>query len=260
MPKRRGVYSAVKAFKRRQKKVHKIIGTTLPPADRILDRGVERAERKKTMYGPSQNLRKNRINGLLQNVGPFGTRWAGRLKYVDRFRQSSVLGTYNEFLFNMNSLFDPDRSGVGHQPLGFDQLAVVYQRYRVLKCIFKITPMITATNTNMSIVAFTSNNTAALTSVSQALEAGYSIISYSNGSSKYSPLSGVSVLNNLTGNSLSAYRSDDSYQSLVSSSPTELLILHIGIECTGGVTTDIDYYLQLEFDCEFWDPLVIPPS
>ena len=32
----------------------------------------------------------------------------------------------------MNSLFDPDQTGTGHQPYYFDQFAALYNRYTVL--------------------------------------------------------------------------------------------------------------------------------
>lgn len=45
-----------------------------------------------------------------------------------------------EAIFSLNSLFDPNVSGVGHQPYNFDQLvACGYDRYRVDQVCFKIT-------------------------------------------------------------------------------------------------------------------------
>lgn len=40
-----------------------------------------------------------------------------------------VFGT--EKIFRLNSLYDPDYSGTGHQPYGFDQLAGLYRKYMV---------------------------------------------------------------------------------------------------------------------------------
>jgi hypothetical protein len=46
---------------------------------------------------------------------------------------SALVGTTK--VFSLNSLFDPDNSGVGHQPYGYDQLCTSsgpYMRYKVL--------------------------------------------------------------------------------------------------------------------------------
>jgi len=40
-----------------------------------------------------------------------------------------VAGTENAF--SLNSLYDPDITGVGHQPYGFDQMAALYSNYIV---------------------------------------------------------------------------------------------------------------------------------
>lgn len=34
--------------------------------------------------------------------------------------------------FRLNSVYDPDLSGTGNQPVGFDQWAAFYNKYRVL--------------------------------------------------------------------------------------------------------------------------------
>lgn len=36
--------------------------------------------------------------------------------------------------FNAASVFDPDISGTGHQPMGFDQIMPLYNQFRVLHC------------------------------------------------------------------------------------------------------------------------------
>lgn len=42
-------------------------------------------------------------------------------------------------LFACNGLYDPDISGAGHQPLGFDQLMPMYDHYRVIGSRIRVT-------------------------------------------------------------------------------------------------------------------------
>lgn len=45
---------------------------------------------------------------------------------------AGVFGTPATRQFRANSIFDPDFTGVGHQPLGHDQMAALYNRYIVI--------------------------------------------------------------------------------------------------------------------------------
>ena len=51
-----------------------------------------------------------------------------KLKYATSYR---ITAAQFHKVFSGNGLYDPDVSGVGHQPLGFDQWMTLYNRYRV---------------------------------------------------------------------------------------------------------------------------------
>lgn len=60
-----------------------------------------------------------------------------KLRYVDKVLLDAAVEGIGANVFRMNSLFDPDFTGVGHQPMYFDQLcgavgSAPYSRYRVL--------------------------------------------------------------------------------------------------------------------------------
>lgn len=55
-----------------------------------------------------------------------------RLKYVDTILLTSNVGAPSSHTFRMNSLFDPDLTGTGHQPYGFDQWSPLYTTYTVV--------------------------------------------------------------------------------------------------------------------------------
>lgn len=60
-----------------------------------------------------------------------------KLKYSDAFNLASdaTLTSYtgSQYVFRLNSLYDPDLTGTGHQPYGFDQYAALFNRYKVDK-------------------------------------------------------------------------------------------------------------------------------
>lgn len=45
---------------------------------------------------------------------------------------SGVGGTMDEYVFSANGLYDPNISGTGHQPIGFDQMTQFFDHYVVL--------------------------------------------------------------------------------------------------------------------------------
>lgn len=65
-----------------------------------------------------------------------------RLTYADTFRQDitcAISGGNSKFqIFRANSIFDPDYSGGGHQPLFRDMWASMYDHYCVLACHYTI--------------------------------------------------------------------------------------------------------------------------
>lgn len=67
-------------------------------------------------------------------------------------------GTMVTQVFRANSLFDPDYSGVGHQPMGFDQYAALYAHYCVHSCRIKCTFIPRSTDNLVMVVAGVSLN------------------------------------------------------------------------------------------------------
>lgn len=60
-------------------------------------------------------------------------------KYVTQRDMNSTGGVGGTYHFSCNSLFDPDVSGVGHQPMHVDQIAGIYNHWYVVKSKIKWT-------------------------------------------------------------------------------------------------------------------------
>jgi len=61
-----------------------------------------------------------------------------KLVYADGVRLNSGVTDFAAHVFRGNSIFDPDFTGVGHQPLGHDQWAALYKKYRVNAVKFEV--------------------------------------------------------------------------------------------------------------------------
>lgn len=55
-----------------------------------------------------------------------------KLRYVDTITLSATSGAIASHLFRANSLYDPDYTATGHQPMRFDQMAAFYADYVVV--------------------------------------------------------------------------------------------------------------------------------
>lgn len=56
-----------------------------------------------------------------------------KLKYRDNYVLTDTVLPDAQRTWRLNSIYDPDFTGSGHQPLGFDQWQVFYKNYRVYK-------------------------------------------------------------------------------------------------------------------------------
>lgn len=61
------------------------------------------------------------------------------LRYTDVFSINPTVGSAGIWTFAANGLFDPNVTGTGHQPMGFDQLMTFYNHYEVIGAKIKFT-------------------------------------------------------------------------------------------------------------------------
>lgn len=54
------------------------------------------------------------------------------MRYVEFFALDAPIGTPTYHTFSANGLYDPNVTGTGHQPMGFDQMMTLYNHYEVI--------------------------------------------------------------------------------------------------------------------------------
>jgi len=91
----------------------------------------------------------------------FPTQLLTKLRYTSTYSLTSTTGSLAKQVMYLNSTFDPDNTGVGHQPLYRDTYAGIYNHYAVVstktRCIFQ--SLFSGTACNSGIVLEDDNNT-----------------------------------------------------------------------------------------------------
>jgi hypothetical protein len=182
----------------------------------------------------------------------FPDRIVTRLRYVDYHNLTCTAGALGTYIYRWNSLFDPNQTGTGHQPLYFDTLAGVYDQYAVISA----KAMITFTNPSTTVATLCGVVTDDDTSTSATFQ---TLMEQNHGQSMLvTPLSGslsewtvkptwdcASVLG------IDPFASE-TYKTAVGSNPTEVSTLAFwAIPSDGASTIILPTRIQLEFEVLF---------
>ncbi len=76
-------------------------------------------------------------NVVLNNVrpAPLGTTFKMKMAYSEpTITLDAAAGLLADYVYSANGIFDPNITGVGHQPLGFDEIKNMYDHYVVIGC------------------------------------------------------------------------------------------------------------------------------
>ncbi len=207
---------------------------------------------RKTKRPRKQNVRRQRQQVSVVNPmkTPWPTRTVTRLDYTDQLDIVCTSGVLSVYTFNSNGLYDPDQTGTGHQPLGFDQYAAQYNRYRVLKMDYLVVfgnPAVSYSSYRCTVAHV---NGSTVPSNPAIFEVPYS----SQGAvSTYGPPLRLRGSFNLTklNSDPQKYRVDDRYSALVTGNPTEVMYCHLGI--MPNATATIRVHVKFVYHVEFYD-------
>lgn len=215
-----------------------------------------RRKYKRGRYYKIYNPLRNRVP---YGASPVAKKLIVRLKYSDVIEwDPTTLATQTQ-LFNMNSAYDPDETGVGHQPYGFDQLAGLFAHYRVYKLSWHI--QFAPSNDRLVVCVVPVNGSISPTTVASAGElplAVTKVLGYGGGVP--TKFNGKQSLPRLTGATSIQYKTDDRYSSTINASPTEVMRLNILVFNPTAATIETTMSVTLIYHTEFYDPLLLTPS
>ncbi len=204
------------------------------------------------------------LNRRFQGQQPhssFPDRVEQMLDYWAVTRTTSGAVTYGDNIFAVNSLFDPDYTGSGHQPREFDTWSTIYSKYRVLEVLCEVDVRQRAAH-GITVCVVPNNSSTALTISDYPQELPRAVRLGITGS--YQPTCRASIRIDpraILGMTMAEFKGDDSTGALVSASPAQTVFLHIFCAQLDGTTLiDYEFTLRLRMRCEFYDRKVLSPS
>ncbi len=180
----------------------------------------------------------------------------------------AAAGAGASYTFAVNSVFDPDFSGAGNQPIGLDQWSQFYGRYRVRRLKYTIYLMNVAGTSNAQSVAgvyfspqstLPANPTAWLAQPSLGSRTRTVVLSAYGGGRDVVTLTGTVSLPKLFGVSGNEYFSEMDFAATTSGSPARLGYMHVWI-LGSSITAVLRFHVILEYDTELSQPVALSVS
>jgi len=178
----------------------------------------------------------------------FPSQLVTRLRYVDSYALVSTSGAIARQLNCMNSIYDPDSSGAGHQPLYRDTYATLYDQYSVISSTIKVTYVSLAATTGVHVGLLLDDDTSTAGSVTTLMEQSL------GKNTMLSPISGAISVKTLTATfdckkhlGIDPYTSE-AYKTAQGANPTEPYVACLWASPVDGsstITTQVN--VEMEF-------------
>jgi hypothetical protein len=173
------------------------------------------------------------------------------MRYSGRYTLNpGVLGAAVEQVMRLSSIHDPDYTGVGHQPLGHDQLSPLFERYQVISVEYEVS-FINASTTDVQRVGVRASDVfTGAVNPDQLIENGnvqWSFISPVTGGPCKERFTGVIKLHEVHGITASQYLSNDDYGAAFGANPVEEGYLHLFADGVGSDSGNVQVGVVLNY-------------
>lgn len=198
----------------------------------------------------SSNFNKQTGSGLSPSL-PLGKHFKFNARYVETSvsLDPGVGGIPVSYVFSLNGLYDPNITGIGHQPLGFDQLMTMYDHYTVIGARARVNFINNDDTTAQTVVLQIKDTASTSADLSNVIENGmnrYTLLGKSgSGSSNKTLTMNFSTSKFFTKKALIG---DDEYRGTVAANPKEQAYLHVMVApITGADVLDVRFNIEIDY-------------
>lgn len=212
------------------------------------------APRKKGAYSRAP-MRDLGLGVVARTFSGMPVSFRSRLTYRDQLHvlNPSAGGLAATHVWAANGLYDPDVTGVGHQPSGFDQIMAMFTKYTVHSAKITVTFLNQDASNSQTVAIATSDSTIGITDIRQTIE---------NGNCVFTELNWKGIDNDMK--TLSLYVNVKKFFSKLdiidtnglsgtdAANPTQGLFFHVSGAPQATVDSgNISFQTTIEYDVEF---------
>lgn len=226
--------------------------------------------RKRSTASRALVVRKPRASRLVMPPRSFGmpARFVTKLPYNWRGELSVSAGTGSQNTFRLNSVYDPDFTGIGTQPRYFDQLSALYSTYLVTGCKADATwHSVNTTDTTLQVtmIGYNGGQISAIDTTSSQwvneycrrkfLKSKFIHEDQTTRMSQYYPIAATASVSN------SRVRSDENWRAPVTANPPSTAKLTVGVaDPKQSVNSKVELSLVLTYYVTFYNPVPVGQS
>lgn len=171
-------------------------------------------------------------------------------------------GVAATYVFTANGLYDPNITGAGHQPCGFDQYMALYNEYIVLGSTIRVL-WSNADASNVALVGISLEDLAT-TNADWAvyIENGNSVYTYLDKASTGRGCVSISHKADIAKFSRSKILDDSTFQGNSGANPTDTHYYHLWVAPFNGTgdNAGVDIQVEIRYDVLFRDPVLTVKS
>lgn len=197
------------------------------------------------------------ISTAISRLGPriaprtgLGDRVKTMMLYADRFSiNAGAGGAIAAYTFRLNSIFDPDFTGVGHQPMTHDQLTPLFERYCVTGCRYKVVAACADAGGLPFVAVQATDDVSVPTVISTVIEQGQTDWSMVyTGGPNIKTFEGYVSIPKLVGKDFKEYLNSSEYSTPVGNNPSDPAYLNIFAGDSGtGDGPNVNFVIELQY-------------
>jgi len=203
-------------------------------------------------------IRKARPSNFLATTSLMPIRYKARLRYSESVKLVGSAAAANAYILTANGLYDPNITGAGHQPMGFDQIMLWYEHYHVTNCKLTVNFCNNSATENIVVGIYIAPDTTITTDFIRLVENGMMVKKWMgpslSNSKNICTLSLNANIAKINGQRTILYTND--FRGDVGANPVEQSYFHIFVYDSYNLlgTPQIDIDFLLEYDAVFSEP------